>query len=137
MTPLAAAAGREILQLHAGFVELFTGRSRDFSRCSKVFAPDMRMVTPEGVRAGRQAIMAALAAARAAPDFRIAISDISCIWESDNSVLLQYVEQQYRDGGTTRRLSTALFGAKAEAPCGVVWRYLHETWMRDTGAEQG
>lgn len=131
MTLLAAAAAREIEAIHAAFVELFTGRSRDFSRCFVAFAQDMEMVTTDGVRLDRKTILAGLEAARAEPDFRISISDIRPIWEGDNSVLLQYVEQQYRDGRTTRRLSTALFEAQAEAPFGVAWRYLHETWMRD------
>jgi hypothetical protein len=133
MTPLAAAAAREIETIHAAFVELFTGRSRDFSRCFVAFAQDLEMATPDGARLDRKTILAGLEEARAEPDFRISISDIRPIWEDGNSVLLQYVEQQYRDGRTTRRLSTALFEAQAEAPYGVVWRYLHETWMRDVG----
>ena len=48
MTPLAAAASREIVDLHAEIEALFTGRSRDFSRCERAFSPEMHMVTPEG-----------------------------------------------------------------------------------------
>ena len=59
------------------------------------------------------------------------------IWERGEAVLLQYVEQQYRDGRTTRRLSTALFTAEPDAPCGVVWRHLQETWMRMPDHEPG
>ena len=129
MTPLAAAAAREVEMLHAAIVELFTGRSRDFSRCAAAFAPDFEMATPEGERVGRAAILARFERARAQADFCISIADIRTIWETSNSVLLQYVEQQYRDGETTRRLSAALFEAKPQAPCGVVWRYLQETWM--------
>jgi hypothetical protein len=131
MTPLAASAAREIEALHAHFVELFTGRSVDLSRCKAAFSPQFTMVMPDGTRLERAAILAGLAAARAPADFRIAIADIRPVWEGNGSALLQYVEQQYRDGNTTRRLSVALFEAEAEAPCGVVWRYLHETWMRD------
>jgi hypothetical protein len=131
VTPIADDAAREIATLHAHFVELFTGQSNDFARCSAAFAEDFEMVSPEGLHLGRQAILTGLQAARAAPDFSIAISAIRPIWIAGNSVLLQYVEQQYRDGRTTRRRSTALFEARTGAPNGVVWRYLHETWMRD------
>ena len=131
MTPLAAAAAQEIEALHAHFVKLFTGRSVDLKRCAAAFSPAFTMVTPGGVKLDRAAILAGLAVLRAPTDFRIAIADIRPVWEGSNSALLQYVEQQYRDGKTTRRLSAALFEFEADAPCGVVWRYLHETWMRD------
>ena len=46
-----------------------------------------------------------------------------------DAALLEYTEQQYRDGRMTRRRSTALFVANPAAPCGVEWRHLQETWM--------
>jgi hypothetical protein len=131
MSDLAEAARREVLELHAAFVELFTGRASDFARCAAAFANDFEMVTPSGARLARRDILAGIEAARVAPGFRIEILEIRAVWEHHNSVLLQYVEQQYRDGRMTRRRSTALFEALAEAPCGVVWRYLHETWMQN------
>lgn len=129
MTPLAQAAAREVVELHAFFVDAFTGRKRDFRRAEQAFSPDLVMVTPEGRRANRPQIMDALAKARARPDFRIAIHDIWPISETPHSVLLHYVEEQYRDGETSKRVSVALFEAAPDAPCGVVWRYLQETWI--------
>ena len=131
MTQFAAAATHEIKALHVHFVELFTGRTADLTRCSAAFSPDFAMVTPAGTRLDRAAILAGLAAARAPADFRITITNVRRLWEGPNSALLQYVEQQYRDGRTTRRLSAVLFEAAPDAPCGVIWRYLHETWMWD------
>jgi hypothetical protein len=136
MTPLAAQAVREIHALHAAFEELFTGRSRDLDRCAKALAADFSMVAPDGSRRDRATVLAALGAAASTPGLRIEIRDIAQIWQAEDSVLLQYVEEQYRDGRTTRRLSTALFTAEAEAPCGVVWRYLHETWMQIAAPQQ-
>jgi hypothetical protein len=136
MTPLAADAMREVRSLHAAFEDLFTGRSRDLDRCASAFAADFSMIAPDGTRLDRNAVLAALRSAAAAPDFRISIKDLTPIWEAQDSVLLQYVEEQYRDGRTTRRLSTALFTAEAEAPCGVVWRYLQETWMQVAAPQQ-
>jgi len=131
MTPLGAAAAREIEELHAVFVELFCGRSRDFSRCAAAFSPHFEMVTPDGKNHDRTGVLLALERARALSDFSIEISHIRSLWEDQTSVLIQYVEQQYRDGKTSRRRSTALFEAEVKAPCGVVWRHLHETWMQD------
>jgi hypothetical protein len=130
MTPLLASAMTEVRSLHQAFEDLFTGRSRDFSRCARALAVDFSMVAPDGSRLDREAVLGAIGAASASPGFSITIKDLSPIWEAEDSVLLQYVEEQYRDGKTTRRLSTALFTAEARAPCGVVWRYLQETWMQ-------
>ena len=129
MTPLAKAAAREVVELHALIVELFTGRSRDFSRCDTVFSADLEMVTPEGRRITRAQIMDNFRKARARGDFRIAIHDIEPIREENGCVLLHYIEEQYRDGETTRRRSVALFEAASLAPCGVAWRFLQETWI--------
>jgi hypothetical protein len=129
MTSLADSAIDEVVELHNLFVELFTGRSRDFGRCERAFAPDFEMVTPEGKRLNRAQILKSLKKGQEDDDFSIAIHEVRPIREDASSILLQYVEQQYRDGEITRRLSTALFEAASEAPCGVVWRYLQETWM--------
>ena len=131
MTSLSAAAAREIEELHELFVELFCNRSRDYSRCAAAFSAQFEMVTPDGKSHDRAGVLLALERAKAPADFMIAISQIRSLWEDQKSVLIQYVEQQYRDGKTSRRRSTALFEAEAKAPCGVVWRHLHETWMQD------
>jgi hypothetical protein len=131
MTALSSAAAREIEELHAVFVQLFCGKSRDISRCAAAFSAHFEMVTPDGKNRDRAGVLRVIETAKAPADFRIEISNIRSLWEDQNSVLIQYVEQQYRDGKTSRRRSTALFEAEAKAPCGVVWRHLHETWMQD------
>jgi hypothetical protein len=131
MTALATAAAREIVELHALFTELFTGRSRDFSRCEAAFSPKLEMVTPEGRLVNRAQILEGLKRAKAQSDLRITIHDIAPIAEDARGVLLRYIEEQYRDGETTRRMSIALFETAGAAPCGVAWRYLQETWIED------
>ena len=129
MSPLAKAAKSEIEALHAYFVELFTGRTRRLERCAKAFAADFSMITPAGMGLDRARILAVLADASAPPDFAIRIRDVRLIWENETAVLLRYVEEQYRDGRTPRRLSSALLSREENAPLGVVWRHLHETWQ--------
>ena len=129
MTPLAASAMTEVRSLHAAFEDLFTGRRRDLDRCARAFASDFSMVAPDGSRRDRGAVLAALGIAAASPDFHISIKDLTPIWEAADSVLLQYVEEQYRDGETTRRLAVALFETASHAPNGVAWRFLQETWI--------
>ena len=131
MTQLGIAATREIKELHSVFVDLFCGRSCDLRRCAAAFSPHFEMITPDCKNHDRVGVLLAIERAKAPSDFNIEISHIRSLWEGQNSVLIQYVEQQYRDGKTSRRLSTAFFEAEAKAPCGVVWRHLHETWMQD------
>jgi hypothetical protein len=137
MSPLAEAGKAEIVALHAYLMDLFTGKTRDLTRCEAAFAADMSMISPDGVWFDRKQILANLRNATAVPGFRIRIHDVQLLWESESAVLLRYVEEQYRDGETTRRLSSALFTADETAPLGVVWQHLHETWQanKDVGGD--
>jgi hypothetical protein len=89
------------------------------------------MITPDGLLVSRALVLDRLASTRMSPDFRISISDLSLVADLGDSVLLRYIEEQYRDTKTTRRLATALFTVEKRAPCGVVWRHLQETWIPD------
>jgi hypothetical protein len=136
MTPadLAARAIREAGELHAFFVAWFRagdGPRPDFARCEAALAPDFRMVTPDGAVHDRAAVISRLRAAvgTAPGDFAIDILQPAVAWQSDGAVLLEFVEQQYRAGRTTRRRSTGLFTDQPGAPHGVVWRHLQETWL--------
>ena len=129
MSPLAEAAQAEIVAVHAYLTDLFTGLTRDLTRCAAAFSADLTMIAPDGRYFDRRNILANLANASAAPGFQIRIHDVRLIWENETAVLLLYVEEQYRDGRTTRRQSSALFVADKGAPLGVAWRHLHETWQ--------
>lgn len=139
MRTLAEQAAAEVCALHDAFVELFTGRSKDYARCDAALAPDFWMISPDGLCLERDRVLDGIATATAPPDFRISIQCIGVVAEFPDSVLLHYIEEQYRNSRTTRRLSSALFTADTRAPHGVVWRYLHETWMGSTneGIPQG
>jgi hypothetical protein len=130
---LQELAKREVVALHEFFVGWFRGELAEsaFASCEGAFAPDFRMVTPEGAVHDRAAVVERLRAARGRfpPDFSIEVIDPAPIWSADGAVLLEYVEQQYRDRRSTRRRSTALFTSEPSAPRGVYWRHLQETWI--------
>jgi len=89
------------------------------------------MISPDGKIEESAAVLAWIKGAhggRPSP-FTIEVLDPRTIWAEENAVLLEYTEQQYRDGRTTRRRSTALFLANPSTPCGVEWRHLQETWI--------
>jgi len=128
---LAGKASREVEALHEFFVAWFRGEPANFALCEAVFAPDFRMVAPDGAVHERAAVMVRLRAARAsAPaDFAIEIVQPRVAWQTTDAVLLEYVERQYREGRTSLRRSSGLFTGETAAPRGVVWRHLQETWM--------
>jgi hypothetical protein len=46
-------------------------------------------------------------------------------------LLVTYEEWQQSGDQTTARLSTALFRDKPDAPNGLEWLHVHETWLPD------
>ena len=130
---LADRAWQEVVQLHDFFFAWMRGEAPagDFSRAKTAIGKNFRMISPDGTIEESAAVIAWIKGAhgsRPSP-FDITTLDLRTIWEGNGAVLLEYTEQQYRDGKTTRRRSTALFLANPAAPCGVEWRHLQETWM--------
>jgi hypothetical protein len=133
---IAEQAWREVVALHAFFEAWLRAGSAltDLSECEGALGPDFRMIGPNGAAEERAAVLSWIKVARGSrpADFAISVLDPLTVWANENAVLLEYTEQQYRDGETTRRRSTALFLASPSAPRGVEWRHLQETWI---GAE--
>ena len=125
----------EIVRLHDFFAAWFTATpdaAIDFADCERAFAPDFRMIGPDGRIATMPGIVAWLRDARGTRQdgFSIAIHETRCVWQQGDAVLMEYVEEQTQAGETTRRQSCALFMRAHAAPGGVVWRHLQETWLQ-------
>ena len=130
---LADLAWEEVVALHA-FFEIWFRESEsvmDFSEVEAAIGKDFRLISPDGNTDEGSTVVSWIRDARGSrgPDFTIVVSDPLVVWAGDGAALLEYTEQQYRDGRMTRRRSTALFLANSSAPRGVVWRHLQETWM--------
>ena len=128
---LADLAAREVVALHEFFVAWFRpGPAPDFRVCEDAFHPDFQVVTPDGRLLARTEIIQGIRAARGAlaPSLTIDVLDIRPLWQEADAALLTYIEQQYREGRTTRRRSSALLLRAASAPRGILWRHLQETW---------
>ena len=63
-------------------------------------------------------------------DFRMEVSDFRPVWSEGDAILLEYAETQYLQGKTTQRQSTALLRKAPEAPAGMLWVHLQETWLQ-------
>jgi uncharacterized protein (TIGR02246 family) len=132
---LIARAQAEVIKRHDFFVEWFTGRATeaDLSVSLRAFAPDMVMIEPDSNTIGTAEIAAMITGARGKrpADFEIRVELIAARQLSDDVALVVYDEHQVIGGQKSARRSSAVFSADPEAPEGVVWRQLQETWISE------
>lgn len=136
MTTLAALAEAEVLARHRFFEAWFTGTAAPeaMEETARVFAPDMRMIAPNGQEHDAAAVVAYLRACQAtrAQGFAIRVAFCGTLDLGPDAVLLRYDEYQTDEqGASTRRRSSAIFSPDASLPGGVVWRHLQETWTTE------
>ena len=133
MVDLIARAQAEVVNRHHFFVEWFTGRASEaeLEASLRAFAPDMMMIEPDANTIGTDDIVAMVTNARGKrpADFEIRVELISARLIGSDIVAVVYDEHQVIDGERSARRSSAVFSADPEAPEGVVWRHLQETWI--------
>lgn len=134
---LADDCRAEVIDFHRFIEGWLSGRleptDANYDRARAVLAPEFETVSPSGRSRSRDGILADMEQAHAAFDrsFEIEIRDVSPRISFEDACLVTYEEWQRAGEETTGRLSTALF-RRAEAPNGVEWLHLHETWLPDT-----
>ncbi|MFB6217692.1 MAG: DUF4440 domain-containing protein [Halobacteriaceae archaeon] len=131
--PTLRECRREVEQLHAFFVEWYAGAvARDrFDRLEGALAPGFGMVTPEGERLDRAAVVEAVRTDYGRDDpgeFDIDIRNVERAADCGACVAVRYEEHQ-RGEAETARLSTAILRESADAPGGLAWLDVHETWL--------
>lgn len=123
---------REVVELHRFFEDWFYGRTDDFSRAEAALADDFVMVSPRGEVRSRQALLDGLRQAhgcRRGDAFTIRIDNCEVRAVEFGLALVTYEEYQQLNEREAGRISTALFRVDPNAPCGVRWLHLHETWL--------
>jgi hypothetical protein len=133
---LLEMAQDEVVALHEFFVQWMRqgpATAIDFSLCENALAADFERVTPAGTVSTRAALLDRLRHARGAlpSDFAIDVLDAQPIFLGAQEVWLKYIERQRRSGLITCRRSCALLTREPEAPRGMLWRYVQETWITD------
>lgn len=130
---LIERAQAEVINRHHFFVEWFTGRAgeKDMQVSARAFAPDMLMIEPDGKMIRADEIVGMITAARGKrpADFEIRVELVAARQIGNDTALVTYDEHQVIDGQKTARRSSAVFSADPDAPEGVVWRQLQETWI--------
>ena len=133
---LAAAIERTIVELHAVFEQWFRAERDDIARVHETLHDAFTFITPQGACVDRASLMANLATARGARMLRIRVRDVRVLWVGADTAVATYEEWHDHDAYTTGRASTAVFAIDADAPHGVRWRHLHETWIKPPPARR-
>ena len=127
---------REVLDLHRFFQDWFNGAlepsDEEFARFAGVMAEGFTIISPSGRTSERGPLLEGLRGAHGRwsdRPGRIWIEDFKLHHLAENAALVTYEEWQESAEGTRGRLSTGLFEPSAEAPNGVVWLHVHETWL--------
>lgn len=123
---------REIVELHEFFEGYFLGAidADDVGRLEAALAPDFTIIGPGGDESSRDQTVAAIRGGHAhASQFMISIVDARLLLESPELLVARYVEHQETADSVTDRLSTVVFTRASDAPNGLRWRTVHETWL--------
>jgi len=124
------ACRAEIDELHRFFEAWLAGDDADFARCDGVLGPGFVLVSPNGHLVTRDTLVAQLRAAKGSrPGLSIRVENFDARPIGDDTWLATYEEWQTEAGRKRGRLSTALFRTEPEAPRGVTWLHVHETWL--------
>ncbi|MFW2381140.1 MAG: DUF4440 domain-containing protein [Acidimicrobiales bacterium] len=132
MDDLRSAAITEIEALHVEFERWFNGESGSLDRVERVLAKDFTMIPPSGETVERADLIAGLKKAHGAVELSIEIRNPIVRWSGAEGLLVSYEEWQHTPDKMNGRQSTALFVSDADAPNGLRWVHVQETWMPDS-----
>ncbi len=128
----------EVLDLHQFFADWFNGDIANdeatFARLEKALADDFEIIGPDGRLTTRGDLLPILARAhggRKALDFSIEVKHPKARKISDALCLITYEEWQSSNQGNRAWRSTAVLRRQDDAPGGVVWLHVHETYLPD------
>jgi hypothetical protein len=133
---LRARCEDEVLELHRFFGEWYRGdhdlAGEAFSRASDVLAEGFHLISPEGVVTARGDVLGRLRAVHGSKGegFEVRIENCSFRIGGRGLGVVTYEEWHDEAGASRGRLSTAVFQDRADAPNGVEWVHLHETWLK-------
>jgi len=129
---------REVVEFHEFIEDWLAGRTPDedgtYDRARTVLADSFEITSPSGETRESSGILAEMAAGHgtAGEAFEIRVENLTSRFAFDGDACLVTYEEHQRptpDAEWTRRYSTAVFRDAEEAPNGVEWIHLHETWM--------
>jgi hypothetical protein len=135
-TPAREDCCREVRELHEFFVAYYTGEcpEHEFERVERALAPGFEMAGPDGDRVDREQVLSWIEGKRGTYDagaFDIEIRGCERLSAGPGFALVRYEEWQTAPDGETGRLSSALLRPDDDAPAGLRWVALQETWLEE------
>lgn len=126
---------QEINELHDFFQAWFASEvpqsQTEFGRVTHVLNDGFVLISPDGTMTARADLLEKIYAAYGGrPNFRIWIENFRLHHAEGGIAVATYEEWQTIAEKTTARLSSAIFQTREDAPNGVAWLHVHETWMR-------
>jgi len=123
----------EIRQLHQFFQDWYRGNlaDADFQRFAGVMGEDFEIILPDAAILARQRIIDAVRGQKGSDaQAELWIDNVRVVHQDDAFIIATYEEWQGRAGQPARgRLSTVVFRPDSDAPNGLVWLHVHETWL--------
>ena len=124
----------EIVALHDFFEAWLSGTrpdtDRSFDRVRQALASDFQLIHPEGRWMTRTDILDGLRTNHGSqPDLTIEIRNVRVLDGGETLIVATYEEWQTSDEATDGRQSTVVFARDADAPHGLRWQHVHETWI--------
>jgi hypothetical protein len=134
MDALAQRAEREIADLHHFFEDWFCGRVEQtrehFARFAEVTAEEFHLISPSGVMIDRAQALAWIWEMHGArPTTRMGVDKVRVVSRRAGYCVAVYEEWQETPDTRTVRLSSALLDENTDAPNGLRWLHVHETWI--------
>jgi hypothetical protein len=129
MTDPADEPGR----MHDAIEAWFTDGD-DLDPFADALAEEFRIVSPDGTTRDREAIVGSMREAAgvhagADPPFVVEVRDVEHRESVADRHLVTYEEHQRIDGAWEARTSSVWLREDDEAPGGLAWVHLHETWL--------
>lgn len=129
---------REIEVLHQFFEGWLSGERPEtkeaFRRVDRALAPAFRLLHPSGTERSRDDILTGLRGAHGSqPGLTIEIRNVQLCGAGAQLLAATYEEWQRSADTEDGRLSTVVFARHPEAPHGLRWRHVHETWLQAPG----
>ncbi|MEM1177917.1 MAG: DUF4440 domain-containing protein [Acidobacteriota bacterium] len=138
----AQACADEVEGLHQFFHDWFVGELPDtdeaYARFADALAPEFIIISPSGRVSRRDGLLESLRGAHGSgkeTGVKIWIRGFDVRFEQGDLAIVNYEEWQQRRGSKTGRVSTAMLQRDPEAPGGVRWLHLHETWLPSSQIE--
>lgn len=126
---------KEVGELHRFFQDWYRGELEDeaFRRFSGVMGEGFTIILPDARVLPRQEIIDAVRSQKGSDaQAELWIENVRLVHSEAEFLVATYEEWQGRAGHQARgRLSTVVFTRDEDAPNGLIWRHVHETWLSE------